>query len=201
MNLAGQISWLAPLPAKGTPGYSLGMHKQVIHLPQVSPLLQWQGLQVLPGLNAVIGDEGSGKTRLLKELSLHTTDALWLDLRLPEHDEHTPGEVWAELRARCPLWREDLQADLIEALQMRNHLDKRLFMLSTGSRRKVALVGLLASGARITCLDQPYAALDLPSVRIVQEFLQDMADHPSRAWVMADYEADPELVWRSVITL
>ena len=74
-------------------------------------------------------------------------------------------------------------------------------MLSAGSRRKVALVGLLASGATLTCLDQPYAALDMASMRVVREFLQDMADHPSRAWVVADYEADPLLDWHSQVQL
>ena len=30
-----------------------------------APVL-WQGLRLLPGLNAVVGDEGSGKTQLLQ---------------------------------------------------------------------------------------------------------------------------------------
>jgi ABC-type multidrug transport system ATPase subunit len=172
------------------------------------PLLEWQGLRILPGLNAVTGDEGSGKTRLLQSLSEQTRDhrsttpdVLWLDLRLPEQDELTPEEVWADLKARCPRWNSDLQADLISALQLQQHLGKRLFMLSTGSRRKVALVGLMASGATITCIDQPYAALDQASVRVIREFLLDMSDHPTRAWVIADYEADPTLCWRSVAQL
>jgi ABC-type transport system involved in cytochrome c biogenesis ATPase subunit len=175
------------------------MWNQVINTPTVTPLLQWQGLQILPGLNAVTGDEGSGKTRLLRELSDNNADAVWLDLRLPEHDEHTPEEVWSALRAQHPDWNADLQNDLADALQLCEHLGKRLFMLSAGSRRKVALVGLLASGATITCLDQPYAALDLPSVRVLREFLQDMSDHPTRAWVVADYEADPQLPWHCLI--
>jgi hypothetical protein len=68
-------------------------------------------------------------------------------------------------------------------------------MLSTGSRRKIALVGLLASGATVTCLDQPFAALDERSSRVIREFLSDMADHTRRSWVVADYEADPRLPW------
>ena len=177
------------------------MWNQVINTPQVTPLLQWQGLQILPGLNAVTGDEGSGKTRLLRELSDNNADAVWLDLRLPDHDEHTPEQVWSALRAHHPGWNADLQNDLAAALQLREHMGKRLFMLSAGSRRKVALVGLLASGAAITCLDQPYAALDLASVRVLQEFLQDMSVHPTRAWVMADYEADKTLLWHTVLAL
>jgi hypothetical protein len=31
--------------------------------------------------------------------------------------------------------------------------------------------------------------------------LEDIAEHPSRAWVVADYEADPELPWSSLIAL
>ena len=177
------------------------MWNQVVNAPNVTPLLQWQDLRILPGLNAVTGDEGSGKTRLLRELTQSTPDALWLDLRLPEHDEQTPEQVWAMLQTQCPRWSPDLQADLTQALHLQDHLGKRLFMLSAGSRRKVGLVGLLASGATVTCIDQPYAALDMASVRVIQEFLTDMADHPSRAWVVADYEADFRLDWRSVVCL
>jgi energy-coupling factor transporter ATP-binding protein EcfA2 len=74
-------------------------------------------------------------------------------------------------------------------------------MLSTGSRRKVALVGLLACGAKVTCLDQPYAALDRASIRVISAFLHDMADHATRTWVVADYEADSQLSWQRVISL
>ena len=173
------------------------MWNQVINTPHVPALLQWQGLRILPGLNAVTGDEGSGKTRLLRELSESRSDALWLDLRLPEHDEQTPEEVWAQLQSRCPRWDAELQADLSDALDLQDHLGKRLFMLSTGSRRKVALVALLASGATLTCIDQPYAALDIPSARLIRECLEDAAGHPSRAWIVADYEADTHLAWAS----
>ena len=74
-------------------------------------------------------------------------------------------------------------------------------MLSTGSRRKVAIAGLLACGATITCLDQPYAALDSASIQVIRDFLTDMADHQSRTWVVADYVADSRLAWAKVINL
>lgn len=173
------------------------MWNQVIKAPEVAPLLTWQGLQILPGLNAITGDEGTGKTRLLRALGQASPDALWLDLRLPDYDQQTPEAVWSGLQSRCPHWNAALQADLAEALQLNDHLGKRLHMLSTGSRRKVGLLGLLASGARFTCIDQPCVALDAPSVAVIRSFLQDMAEHASRAWVIADYEAAPGLPWRT----
>ena len=105
------------------------------------------------------------------------------------------------MRQRCPQWNAALQQDLIDALGLHEHLEKKLYMLSTGSRRKVALVALLACGATVTCLDQPYAALDKASIRVLQGLLQDMADHSTRSWVVADYAADPELPWKQVIAL
>jgi hypothetical protein len=38
-------------------------------------------------------------------------------------------------------------------------------------------------------------------VQALREFLADMADHPTRTWVVADYEADPALPWRMVLRL
>lgn len=157
-------------------------------------------LPLPPGLVAVTGDEGAGKTRLLRELG-GSAGALWLDLSLPGDDQRTPQEVWDALRSRCPSWNAQLQRDLAQALGLQDHLGKRLFMLSTGSRRKVALVGLLAGGAAVTCLDQPFSALDAPSARVVREFLADAADHATRSWVVADYEADERLPWRRQIAL
>jgi hypothetical protein len=137
------------------------------HMPSAAELLP-----LPPGLVAVTGDEGAGKTGLLRRLCEHLAGldrsagcpALWLDPSLPGQDEQTPSQVWGALRQRCPLWDEPLQQELIEALGLQPHLGKSLFMLSTGSRRKVALVGLLASGAAVTCLDQPLSANFSPTL-------------------------------------
>ena len=157
-----------------------------------------------PGLVAVIGDERTGKTTLLRRLAGEgpgAPDGLWLDLALPGDDQRLPADVWADLRVRHPSWNDTLHADLVEALGVTPHAYKPLYMHSTGSRRKVALAGLLSAGARVTCLDQPFAALDAAPARVLREFLADMADHATRTWVMADYTADPRLPWRQVIEL
>lgn len=167
-------------------------------------------LDIHPGLVAVTGDEGVGKTLLLHWLSglqtpmqgtLDALDACCLNLALPEDNARTPREVWQRLRGQFAHWNADLLDELAHALSLTAHQDKALFQLSTGSRRKVGIAASLASGATLVCLDQPWTALDLASIRMLQEFLQDMADHAQRAWIVADYEADPTLPWRQVIAL
>ena len=162
------------------------------------------------GLIAVTGGERSGKTSFLRRLSgdlpalpgeAPHPDAQWLDLRLPGQDGETPQQVWDALRARRPGWNAGLHGELVEALGLLPHQEKKLFMLSTGSRRKVALAGLLACGATVTCLDQPFAALDSASSQVIKAFLHDVAPHPTRSWVVADYEADARLPWRHVVSL
>ena len=159
------------------------------------------------GLVAVTGDERTGKTTLLRRIGedlpalAAPATALWLDPWLPDQDDATPEQVWDALRRRCPGWEPGLQQDLAAELDLAAHAGKRLAMLSTGSRRKVGLVGLLSAGCTVTCLDQPYAALDLPSIRAIRDFLQEAAGHPTRTWVVADYVADPALPWKRQVAL
>lgn len=164
------------------------------------------------GVHAICGDEGSGKTTLLRLLagdlpamSGHVTappgGVFWVDLQGPEHDETTVQTCWDVLHPRYPAWSDGLLQNLAEELDMSQHRDKRLNMLSTGSRRKVMVIAALASGATVTLLDQPFAALDLKSIRVIQDFLREAADHPSRAWIVADYEAPGNIPLASVLNL
>jgi ABC-type multidrug transport system ATPase subunit len=100
-----------------------------------------------------------------------------------------------------PAWSEDTQNALVTALQLTPHLDKRLNMLSTGSRRKVGLVAALASGATVTLLDQPFVSLDASSIRVLQEVLSDTFRGPDRACLIADYETTVHLTLAAVLQL
>jgi ABC-type taurine transport system ATPase subunit len=56
------------------------------------------------------------------------------------------------------------------------------------------LTAAFAAGAPLTLIDQPFAALDAPSIRFLRELLQDASSHPSRAWLLADHEAPEGVV-------
>ncbi|MBI2748397.1 MAG: ATP-binding cassette domain-containing protein [Burkholderiales bacterium] len=172
-------------------------------------------LDIFPGVTWVGGDESSGKTTLLRLLagelspnsgSLQVNGILfkeqaqayrdqiaWVDPRTQALDALTPQAYWDGLRQQHPAFAEDLLADLIDGLALEPHLPKSLYMLSTGTRRKVFLAGAFASGAAVTLLDEPFAALDRASIGLVLELLQEAASHPSRVWVVADYVAPPEV--------
>jgi ABC-type multidrug transport system ATPase subunit len=164
------------------------------------------------GVSWVCGDEGKGKTTLLRLLAgaVHPSagnvtapegDVFWVDLQDPAHDSTTVQACWDALRTRYANWDDTLLQELADALDMHQHREKRLNMLSTGSRRKVMVVAALASGATVTLMDQPFAALDMASIRIIKDFLQEAAEHPSRAWIVADYEAPHDLPLASVLSL
>lgn len=164
------------------------------------------------GVSWVCGDEGQGKTTLLRllagdmpptagQVTTPEGGVFWTDLQSPEHDATTVHHCWDVLRTGHPLWNDDVLNDLADALNMNEHLDKPLYMLSAGSRRKVMVIAALASGAAVTLLDQPFAALDFGSIRVIKEFLHEAAEHPSRAWIVADYTAPDDVPLASVLNL
>ncbi len=175
------------------------------------PVLDVPTLQIPPGVSWVGGGEGRGKSSLLRclagELQLpgshlqigstvladqpaaYRAQVAWMDPRTSAHDQVRGVDFLARTAARYPHWDATLQADLAEALDLTQHLEKPLYMLSTGSKRKVWLLAALASGAALTLLDEPFAAVDKTSIRCVLDYLQEAATHTTRAWVLADYEA------------
>ncbi|QPF76237.1 ABC transporter [Roseateles sp. DAIF2] len=146
-----------------------------------------------PGLSLVRGGEQRGKSSLLRLIAAAAAArglGCFLADPLDPAQDPTPARAWlAALREQQAAgWRADIAAALGTAFALDEHLDKALFMLSAGSRRKLGLVAAAASGAAITLLDQPFAALDGRSARLLGELLAEAAEGRERAWVLADYE-------------
>jgi ABC-type multidrug transport system ATPase subunit len=180
-------------------------------------------ITILPGVTLVQGGDGRGKSTLLRlmagalaadagELQLngvslkeqpeaYRRQLFWIEPRNTDFDQLTPVQFFASLGGRYPGFDETLLEPLVEGLGLEPHMDKKLFMLSTGSKRKVWLAAGFSSGADLLLIDEPFAALDAPSIAFVKERLQDISAHPGRAVVMADYVAPAGVVLAGVVDL
>lgn len=178
------------------------------------------------GLVLVRGGDGSGKSTLLRLLAgelplqtgqvrlnglcvatqtpLYRQHVYWTEPHTADHDQITALQYFAQLRQRYPGFAA---ADaphlhtLISGLSLETHIHKPLYMLSTGSKRKVWLAGALAAGAALTLLDDPFAALDKPSIGFVMQQLCAAASNPAQVWVLAAYEEPGNVPLAHVINL
>jgi len=175
------------------------------------PLFHDLSFDLPPGVSLVRGDDGSGKSTLLgliagallpeagtlsiQGVRLHEQhDAyrhrvFWIDPQTEAHDALAAGGYLESLSRHYPRFDRDTFNELVDGFGLRPHLGKPMYMLSTGSRRKVWLTAAFSSGTPLTLIDQPFAALDAPSARFLRELLQDASSHTSRAWLLADHEA------------
>lgn len=168
------------------------------------PLFADLSFVVRPGLTLVRGGDGAGKSTLLRLMagtqapdagSLHRPagEPFLADPADAVDDPLTVRAWLAARRARHAGWDEAIERALIDGFSLTEHVDKGLFMLSTGSRRKAGLVAAFASGAPLVLLDTPFAGLDGPSRALLGELLAEGAASPDRGWVVADHELPPVL--------
>jgi len=159
---------------------------------------------IAPGITWVGGDEGTGKTTLLRLLAGTCVPhrgrlvvpgpsprVAWVDPALPQDDRLTVREALAQGLEPFGSGDAALLARLGVELDLQPHLDKALYMLSTGSRRKVGLAITLASGADVLLFDQPFMALDRPSEHALTAYWSDLTASTPRAVVVADYLPPP----------
>lgn len=190
--------------------------------PQVEILANWSG-EILPGVTLVQGGDGRGKSTLLRLLAgvlpadsgqlrlngvalkekpdAYRQQLFWMEPRADTFDQLTPPQYFETISSWYPGFDADLIAPLVDGLGLEPHMGKRLFMLSTGSKRKVWLAAAFASGAAVLLLDEPFAALDAPSIAFVKEQLQGVSAHAGRAAVIADYAAPSGVPLAGVVDL
>ncbi len=190
--------------------------------PQRTLFENWSA-RIGPGVTLVQGGDGCGKSTLLRLLSgelaasagqlqingidlgrqaqAYRAQVFWVDPRSEEFDQLSARDYFAALASRYPAFDAQALLELIAGWSLAPHLDKRLYMLSSGSRRKVWLAAAFASNAPVTLLDDPFAALDGASIAYLMTLLQQAASDPARASILAHYEAPGKVALAATIAL
>ncbi|MDM0079061.1 ATP-binding cassette domain-containing protein [Variovorax sp. J31P179] len=159
------------------------------------------------GVTLLHGDTGSGKSTLLRVLAgtLAARGQLSLDgVRLDQDPERYRRSVFfvdpatdafdpltvsactAALREGDAGFDAALWQRVVDGFALAPHLEKSMFMLSTGSKRKVWLAAALASSRPLLLLDEPTGGLDAASIRCLWRTLAEVSQ--GRAVVVASGE-------------
>lgn len=175
------------------------------------------------GVTLLHGDTGSGKSTLLRVLAgtLPATDGrltlagaalpgaaeayrrqvFFVDPSTDAFDAMGVQECAASLRrADVPFDTVRWQA-LVDGFSLAPHMEKKMFMLSTGSKRKVWLAAALASSRPLTLLDEPTGGLDAGSMRCLWRTLAEIAQEGDRAVIVASGERLDDVPMAATITL
>lgn len=173
------------------------------------PLIADWSARLPPGITLLYGETGAGKSVLLRLLAgvqaadagrLQIGDAVLAEAPARYRDQlffvDPVTQAFDQMTARdCLVQLAGADADLgvrdalVEGFGLAPHLDKSLYMLSTGSKRKVWLAAALAGRRPVVLLDEPTAALDQGSVRCLWEALAAIGAARTRTVVVASSEA------------
>ena len=161
------------------------------------------------GVTLLHGDTGSGKSTLLRLLAgvlpakgrltlagvrldedaaAYRRQVFFCDPATDRFDQHTARDTTALLGAGDPRFNEDRWQGAVDGFALTPHLDKPMYMLSTGSKRKVWLAAALGSGRALILLDEPTGGLDAASIKCLWSALTRCAERSDQAVVVATAE-------------
>lgn len=180
-------------------------------------------LSLHAGVTLVQGGDGRGKSTLLRLLAgaqpaqaghlqvndlalkdqpaAYQAQVFWADPQSQAFEQSTPLDYFGSLPSLYPDFDDRALPELINGLSLKPHVEKPLYMLSTGSKRKVWLAAAFASKAAVTLLDEPFVSLDKISINFVLHLLKNAENHEKRAFVVTGYEAPTGIKLATMIDL
>ena len=170
------------------------------------PLVRQWSATIGAGVTLLYGDTGSGKSTLLhllagalpaqgrltlvgvhldEDAAAYRRNVFFCDPTTDGFDQRTARDTTAQLSAGDPHFSADRWQALVDGFALTPHLDKPIYMLSTGSKRKVWLAAALASGRALVLLDEPAAGLDAASIGCLWGALARCAGQADQAVIVA----------------
>ena len=178
---------LPPTPPRFTFTYSERPYEQVLSICglQLSagekPLLKNAEMQITRGEKcALVGDNGTGKSTLLKAIALAKDPAIKLGrfVKLAIYDQENANldpnnTVLQELWERHVSWEQTKVRNILAQAKLEaEDVEKKVRMLSGGERAKLALAVFSTENGNVLLLDEPTNHLDLPARESLEEALK-----------------------------
>ncbi|PAT40299.1 hypothetical protein CK623_06330 [Vandammella animalimorsus] len=223
--IAGSAAARKPTTAAAPCGPTPVLHIHQLHWAwpgAAEPLLALRDWRLGPGLHLLRGAPGSGASTLLRllggQLPLDGRSQISAPAQAGGHwqaliqhwdpdqqqRDALPARALLGLPADAPPGLQRACAELIEGFALAPHLDKPLHMLSSGTRRKVLLSAALLSPRPVLLLDEPCAALDWRSTRVLWHALAVRSRLPGQLVLLGTHQPFEELPpwrWAGVHTL
>lgn len=209
----------SPLPTLPT----LAIDRLRFAYPGEPPLVADWSAAIGPGVTLLHGDTGSGKSTLLRVLAgqvpasagtltlcgaslpgdaaAYRRHLFFIEPGTEAFDAMTGHDCALSLRRADLPFNEARWATLVEGFSLAPHIDKAMYMLSTGSKRKVWLAAALASKHPLTLLDEPTGGLDAASMRCLWRTLTEIAAEGDRAVIVASGERIGEVPLAATLAL
>jgi len=158
------------------------------------------------GITSMYGDTGTGKSTLLRviagtlpasgrltlagarldaEPEAYKRNLFFCDPATEAFDQVTARACTAMLSEGDAGFDAALWRSLVEGFSLQPHIEKPMYMLSTGSKRKVWLAAALASSRPLVLLDEPEGALDARSIGCLWKTIGSLTARPGHAIVIA----------------
>ncbi|MBT2337218.1 ATP-binding cassette domain-containing protein [Variovorax paradoxus] len=158
------------------------------------------------GVTLLLGDTGTGKSTLLRviagtlpasgrltlagarldaEPGVYERNVFFCDPATEAFDQVTARACTATLSEGDAGFDPASWQALVEGFSLAPHIEKPMYMLSTGSKRKVWLAAALASGRPLVLLDEPEGALDARSIGCLWNAVESLAARAGHAIVIA----------------
>jgi len=163
-------------------------------------LIAVAGRRKAPGSDGrLAGDDGDARDA--GDAGAWRRQVCWIDPGTTAFDTMTLAAFVDRWRGSYPDFDDDGWQRHVDGFGLAPHHGKRFEQLSTGTRRKAWIAASLASGAPLTLLDEPTAALDRPSIDHLWRSLAVARGRPDRLVLVASFDQPPGSPFDAVVTL